>query len=131
MRALAVDLGGSHATCALVEDRTIIRAKTLATEGSVGLGPILPSLADALCTVMQEAETGASQCAGLAFCFCGLVDHAQAKVISTNAKYDDAPRLDLKGWCENHWAFPSRLKTMRAWRCWANHTLARRAASTT
>ena len=106
MRALAVDLGGSHATCALVEDRTIIRAKTLATEGSVGLGPILPSLADALCTVMQEAETGASQCAGLAFCFCGLVDHAQAKVISTNAKYDDAPRLDLKGWCEKSLGVP-------------------------
>lgn len=106
MRALAVDLGGSHATCALVEDRTIVRAKTLATEGSVGLGPILPFLAEALRAVMQEAETGASQCGGLAFCFCGLVDHANAKVISTNAKYDDAPRLDLRGWCEKSLGVP-------------------------
>jgi glucokinase len=106
MKALAVDLGGSHVTCAFVEDRTIVRAKTLATEPSEGLAPMLPFLADALRTVMGEAEEGASHCAGLAFCFCGLVDHAKAKVISTNAKYDDAPQLDLKGWCEKSLGVP-------------------------
>jgi len=106
MKALAVDLGGSHATCALVEDQAIIGAKTLATEGSVGLAPILPFLADALRAVMHEAGVVTSQCAGLALCFCGLVDHANAKVISTNAKYDDAPRLDLKGWCEQSLGVP-------------------------
>lgn len=100
MKALAVDLGGSHATCAWVEDRTVVHMKTLTTEGSKGLARLLPALAEALRAVMGEAATGPSECAGLAFSFCGLVDHASAKVISTNAKYDDAPRLDLRGWCE-------------------------------
>ena len=101
MKALAVDLGGSHATCALVEDRGILRTKTLATEGSKGLAPVLPLLAEALKAVMSETATRPSECAGLAFCFCGLVDHVNYRVISTNAKYDDAPHLDLKGWCES------------------------------
>jgi glucokinase len=100
MKALAVDLGGSHATCAIVEDRAILHSHTLATEGSKGLAPWLPLLAEALQTVAREAGAKPSECAGLAFCFCGLVDHASAKVTSTNAKYDDAPDLDLRGWCE-------------------------------
>lgn len=100
MKALAVDLGGTHATCALVEDRAILRTKTLATEGSKGLAPVLPLLAEALRTVMNESDTRPSECAGLALCFCGLADHANSRVASTNAKYDDAPQLDLKGWCE-------------------------------
>lgn len=100
MKALAVDLGGSHATCALVADRTILRTKTLATDGAKGLAPVLPLLADALRTIMSEAGTTPLECAGLALCFCGLADHAHSRVASTNAKYDDAPQLDLPGWCE-------------------------------
>ncbi len=100
MKALTVDLGGSHPTCALVEDRAILRTKTLATDGAKGLAPALPLLADALRTIMDEANTKPSECKGLAFCFCGLADHAHARVASTNSKYDDAPQLDLPGWCE-------------------------------
>lgn len=100
MKALAVDLGGSHATCAVVEDQTIIRTKTLVTEGSKELAPVLPLLADALRTIIRESGIKPSECEGLALCFCGLADHAHARVASTNAKYDDAPQLDLPGWCE-------------------------------
>jgi glucokinase len=100
MKALAVDLGGSHATCALVNDAQVLRAKTLTTEGSHGLAPVLILLADAFREILREAKTKPGDCAGLAFCFCGLVDHRSAKVISTNAKYDDAPGLNLRGWCE-------------------------------
>ncbi len=100
MKALVVDLGGSHATCALVEDRKIIRTKTLVTEASKELATVLPQLADALQTIMSEAGVKPSDCEGLALCFCGLADHAHTRVASTNAKYDDAPQLDLPGWCE-------------------------------
>jgi glucokinase len=110
MKALAVDLGGSHATCALVEDRKIVRAHTLAAEGSRGLASALPLLADELRAVMNEAGCRTPECAGLAFCFCGLVNHANAKVISTNAKYDDAPSLDLKAWCEKSLGVPFKIE---------------------
>ncbi len=100
MKALAVDLGGTHAACALIEDRAILHAKTLAADGAGGLAPLLPRLAGALRSLLHEADTPASACAGLAFSFCGLADHAGGRVASTNAKYDDAPRLHLKAWCE-------------------------------
>lgn len=101
MKALTVDLGGTHATCALVQDRSIICTKTLAADGSKDLAPVLPQLADCLRMILKECETEPAQCAGLAFCFCGLADHENSRVASTNAKYDDAPHLDLKGWCES------------------------------
>ena len=101
MKALAVDLGGSHATCAVVEDRAILSMRTLETKGAKDLEPVLPKLAGALKSLMNETATKPSECAGLAFCFCGLADHATSRVISTNAKYDDAPQLELKRWCEN------------------------------
>ena len=100
MKALAVDLGGTHATCALVEDRTVVAARTLATDGSKELAPVLPRLAETLLAFTREAAIKSSDCAGLAFGFCGLVDHDNARVISTNAKYDDAPGLDLRAWCK-------------------------------
>lgn len=100
MKALAVDLGGTHATCALVEDKAVLCAKTVPTEGSKGLGSVLPLLAQTLQAVAREGGAKPSEIPGLAFCFCGLVDHSRGKVISTNAKYDDAPSLDLARWCE-------------------------------
>jgi glucokinase len=110
MKALAVDLGGSHATCALVEDRAVLRTRRLTTEGSRGLAPVLPRMAEALRDIVRDSEVASSECAGLAFCFCGLVDHASAKVLATNAKYDDAPTLDLKGWWEKSLGVPFQIE---------------------
>ncbi|MGO9271340.1 MAG: ROK family protein [Terriglobia bacterium] len=110
MRALAVDLGGSHATCALLEDRTIIRSETLTTEGSTGLAPVLVRLAETFHKLLGEAGVKASGCAGLAFSFCGIVDHSKGKVLSTNAKYDDAPSLDLVGWCRRTFGIPLEIE---------------------
>ncbi len=106
MKALAVDLGGSHATCALVEDRKILREKTVLSEASQNLAALLPVLAETLSGMMSEGGAKPSELAGLAFCFCGMVDHAASRVVSTNAKYDDAPSLDLKAWCEKSLQIP-------------------------
>jgi glucokinase len=110
MKALAIDLGGSHATCALVEDCVVGRTKRLTTEGSRGLAPVLPQLAEALREILRSSEVAPSECAGLAFSFCGLVDHARAKVLSTNAKYDDAPASDLRAWCEKSLGVPFQIE---------------------
>ena len=39
MKALAIDLGGTHATCAIVEDRSILASEVVATDGSARLRP--------------------------------------------------------------------------------------------
>ena len=101
MRALAVDLGGSHAACAVVADREVVAVETVSLEAARGLAGALPMVAEALRRAASRAGVAVSGCAGLAFGFCGLVDSTAGRVLSTNAKYDDAPRLDLPGWCRD------------------------------
>jgi glucokinase len=110
MKALAVDLGGSHAACALVEDSIILASKTLSVDRFRGLGPLLPRLGEALRSLLEHAGTAASSCAGVAFSFCGLVDPRQGRIVSTNAKYDDAPALDLSAWARTELNLPLRLE---------------------
>jgi glucokinase len=110
MKALAIDLGGTHATCALVEDRTIIRRESLAADRAIGLGPLLPELASLLHRILSQAKVSARECAGLALSFCGMADHAQRRVTSTNNKYDDAPSLDLPAWTRETFGIPFEIE---------------------
>jgi glucokinase len=110
VRALAVDLGGSHAACAVVDGREVVAVETVSLEGASGLGPALPGIALALGQAAAAAGVPVSACAGLAFGFCGLVDTTAGRVLSTNAKYDDAPRLDLPGWCRESFGLPLRIE---------------------
>jgi len=99
VKALAVDLGGSHAACAVVADREVLAVETVSLESAHGLAGALPAIAGALARVASRAGVPRSDCAGLAFGFCGLVDSDAGRVLSTNAKYDDASGLDLPAWC--------------------------------
>ena len=110
VRALAVDLGGSHAACAVVADREVVAVETVSLESAHGLAGALPAIAGALGRAASRAGVPVSGCAGLAFGFCGLVDSAAGRVLSTNAKYDDAPGLDLPGWCRESLGVPFRLE---------------------
>jgi len=51
--ALAIDLGGSHVTCALVRDESIIAREILAADGKGTLQCLLPQIADALYRLLQ------------------------------------------------------------------------------
>jgi glucokinase len=110
VRALAVDLGGSHASCAVVADRDVVALETVSLEAAHGLAGALPAIAEALLRVAARAGVAAGECAGLAFGFCGLVDSSAGRVLSTNAKYDDAPGLDLPGWCRAALGLPLRIE---------------------
>jgi len=105
MKALAVDLGGSHATCALVEDRTILASRTVSADRTTGLGSLLPLLAENL----QALRPPNSDLAGVAFSFCGLADYTHSRILSTNAKFDDGPRLDLAAWCREAVNLPLKI----------------------
>ena len=110
VKALAVDLGGSHAACALVADREIVAVETVPLESARGLGGALPSIAAALERAASGVGVPVTACAGLAFGFCGLVDSDAGRVLSTNAKYDDAPGLDLPAWCRESLGLPLRIE---------------------
>ncbi len=78
MKALAVDLGGSHATCALVENRDILALRTVIADRTTGLKSLLPLLAETLRAI--RAEGCNSNPAGVVFSFCGIVDYDQRQV---------------------------------------------------
>jgi len=110
VKALAVDLGGSHAACAVVSEGEVAAAETVSLEAARGLAGALPVIGEALRRAASSAGVPVSSCAGVAFGFCGLVDSTAGRVLSTNAKYDDAPRLDLAAWGRETFGLPLRLE---------------------
>jgi glucokinase len=105
MKLLAVDLGGTHATCALVEGGRILASETVSL-------PDAGSLADALSVIAapldrMHAETRAE---AIGFGFCGLVDSRHTRIASTNGKYTDAVSLDLSQWARARFGLHLRLE---------------------
>ncbi|MDQ2840609.1 MAG: ROK family protein [Acidobacteriota bacterium] len=95
MRALAVDVGGSHVSCAAVKDRELLETISVETDSKGRLANLLPALTGTLRNLTERHGGGFS---GIAFGFCGLVDRAEARVVSTNHKYSDATSVDLLSW---------------------------------
>jgi len=110
VKALAIDLGGTHATCAIVEDRSILASEVVATDGTVGLRPALPEFVRAFHRLLKHTGVNAADCLGLAFSFCALVDSRTSKILSTNQKYDDAQGFDFTAWAKSELGLRLRLE---------------------
>ena len=111
MKALAIDLGGTHATCAVLDDRDHSRrgrgqyrrhARTEAGPSPVG--------ADLFASSCSKPASPPKDCAGLAFSFCGLADTRIGRVVSTNQKYDDAVGIDFMGWSRQEFGLLLRIE---------------------
>jgi len=110
MRALAIDLGGTHATCAVLDDRAILAEEVVSTDGTQGLRPVLPLFAQTFHKLLQKAGVATKDCAGLGFSFCGLADTRVGRVVSTNQKYDDAVGIDFVKWSQQEFGLPLRIE---------------------
>jgi glucokinase len=110
VRALAIDLGGTHATCGIVEDRTILASEAIPADCAQGLGALLPRIVDTFRTLAKGAGLSFANCEGVAAGFAGLVDTRVGRVLSTNAKYEDAPELDLPTWSQRTLGLPLRIE---------------------
>jgi glucokinase len=110
MKALAIDLGGTHAAFALVDGATLIHMESLPTDRAKGLKPLLPQFTETLKRVLTKTATNIKECIGVALGFAGLVDTRTGSVLSTNAKYDDALSVDLPAWCREAFGIPFRIE---------------------
>jgi len=110
VKALAIDLGGTHATCAIVENRTILASEVVATDGTAGLLPVLPEIVRAFHRLLAQTGVNTGDCLGLAFSFCALVDCRTCQILSTNQKYDDAVAIDFMAWSEREFGMPLRIE---------------------
>lgn len=87
MNMLAVDIGGSHASCAVVNGQKILACRRIDLKGSGNLCDALPTIANVLQDIMASVHIPTENCAGIAFSFCGLVDSMRCCVMSTKKLY--------------------------------------------
>ena len=110
MKALAIDLGGTHATCAVLDDHSILAEQVVSTDGTQGLRPVLPMFARTFRQLLQTTGVAAEDCAGIAFSFCGLADTRIGRIVSTNQKYDDAVGIDFMDWSRQEFGLLLRIE---------------------
>lgn len=111
MRAISIDIGGSHAVCAIVDDRRIVAAETLPVGDATCFAMLLPELAAAVSSVFRAAGLRAADCAGVAVSFPGIVDPFSGRIFSTpKGKYDDSSSVDLQGWSRACFGLPLRIE---------------------
>jgi glucokinase len=97
--AIGIDLGGTHATIALVKDDQVLGSHRVSLDSAQPLRPALDVFAQAIRKLLAELQIDATKCEGLALGFCGLADARIGRVVSTNKKYEDAPSIDFDAWC--------------------------------
>lgn len=105
MKILAIDLGGTHAACALVERRKILARETVPLPPAASLADTLSVIAESLDRLQASARADA-----IGFGFCGLVDSRHTRIASTNGKYIDGPSVDLSQWANQRFGLPLRLE---------------------
>jgi len=110
MRALALDIGGTHIGCGLVDDNRLLAETSVESEGASSLASLLPVLTGALRRLLREAGTTEDQCDGLAIGYPGIVDARDNKIHSTLKKYEDAPDIDLAAWAFESFGLPLRIE---------------------
>ena len=110
MKALSIDLGGTHATLAVIDDTTPLASESIPTDRGKGLQPLLPVFAESLRRLLSKTGIALRDCVGVALGFAGLVNTRTGLVLSTNEKYDDALSIDLPAWSQASFGLPFRIE---------------------
>jgi len=110
MKALSIDLGGTHAACAIVEGSTLVAAESIATNRGNGLRPLLPVFLETFRRLLSKTGIASKDCQGLTLGFAGLVNTRTGRVLSTNQKYDDALGVHLPEWSQDSFGLPFRIE---------------------
>jgi glucokinase len=110
MKALAIDFGGTHATCGLVENQTILAYETIDTDRAKSLRAVLPQVVDVFHRLANTKGLSFTECSAVAVGFAGLVDSRAGRVLATNGKYEDAKEIDLVAWSKQTLGLPLRIE---------------------
>lgn len=103
---IGIDLGGTRIKIGLVANDTVTGRCTINAESGNGLAARLPQIKHEVESLLNAAGMKISALKGVGLAFPGLVDVNTKRVLSTNEKYDDAPRLDLEQWVNEQWDVP-------------------------
>jgi glucokinase len=109
MIVVAIDLGGSHATCAIVEAAGSIcriKARDRIVVKQAVLRQVLP-LIEASCQRLLTAEhLETKDVLGIVMAFPGIVDPELGRILSTSGKFQDGIDIDLRAWSDAAFGLP-------------------------
>jgi len=110
VKALAVDIGGTHANCGLVENDRVLVHESVDLAGTTNIRTVLSRVAEVLRRLVNQRSLSFHDFQGIAVGFPGLVDSRIGRVVSTNKKYDDAPEVDFTVWGRDALGLPLRIE---------------------
>ena len=110
MKALAIDFGGTHATCGLVEDRVLLAQETIDTDCAKSLQAVLPRIREVCRELTQRRGLLSRDVAGVAIGFAAIVDSRVNRILSTDGKYEDVKDIDLAEWFRENVGLPARIE---------------------
>lgn len=111
MKAIAVDFGGTHIGCGVVDDARLLAQSSIPFVAESGIASALPVVAETLQKLLKQAGVEARSCIGIAISFPGIVDVRTNAILTTLKKYEDAPTVDLAGWAHDVFGLPIRIET--------------------
>jgi glucokinase len=106
MKAISLDLGGSHVTLAVVEDDAILQSREISVDPGAELRPLLPLFKTIVYDMLAKLKIPAEDCIGVAMGCAAMVDRTTGRVLSTNGKFEDSPGIDLPAWCRAEFSLP-------------------------
>lgn len=106
MHYIGIDLGGTIIKVGLVENGKVVDIRRLDAGSKYGLMPRLEPMTNAIDNLLLENDISSDKLGGVFLAFPGIVNVSSKRIVSTNAKYDDAPSIDLQRWCCEHWNVP-------------------------
>lgn len=103
---IGIDLGGTIIKLGVVRDGKVLATSRIDADSQGGLERKLPLIGNEIDTLICRCGLSADDLAGVAMAFPGIVDFKNRKAASTNAKYDDAPTLDMESWVKERFGVP-------------------------
>lgn len=101
---VGIDLGGTFVKLGLVSNGIVLATARLKADSAAGLGKMLPLIEIELKALASDVPEGTMS--GIALAFPGIVDFASKRAAATNAKYNDAPQIDMEAWTEEKFGVP-------------------------
>jgi len=110
MTVLALDLGGSHVGCGVVDSGSVIASSSISTDAR-SLRETLPELAVRLRESCRASGVSPEACKGIGIGFPAIVDSRSGELLSTlSGKFDDLTAKDLQSWSHREFGLPLRIE---------------------
>ncbi len=110
MSVLALDLGGSHVCCAVVNHNLVLASSTIKTNAR-SLLELLPELTTRLRETCRAAGVSLKSCQGLGIGFPAIVDSRSGEILSTlGVKFADITGVELQAWSSSEFGLPLRIE---------------------